>query len=73
MTFEQFAAIARDWTNRLTPDEARLAAQSLRRQIYIPDLPDKVSLDAVLAAIAKGGPARGVSPMQPRQSVPCVA
>ena len=57
MTFEQFAAIVCDWQSRLTPEQARAGAESLRRQIYIPDLPDAIPLGAVLVAIAKGGPA----------------
>jgi hypothetical protein len=32
MTFEQFAAIVRDWQSRLTPEQARECAESLRRQ-----------------------------------------
>jgi hypothetical protein len=57
MTFEQFAAIVRDWQSRLTPEQARACAEGLRRQVYISDLPDEIPLDAALAAIAKGGPA----------------
>jgi hypothetical protein len=57
MMFEQFAAVVRDWQSWLSSDQARECAEGLRRQVYISDLPDEIPLDAVLAAIAKGGPA----------------
>ena len=57
MMFEQFAAVVRDWQSRLSPDQARECAEGLRRQVYIRDLPDEIPFDAVLAAIAKSGPA----------------
>lgn len=46
-----------DWISRLTPEQVRASAESVRRQAYISDLPDEIPLDAVPAAIAKGGPA----------------
>ena len=43
--------------NRLTSTQTHSGAESLRRQVYISDLPDEIPLDAVLAAITKGRPA----------------
>ena len=67
MTFEQFAAVVRDWMNRLTPAQARSCAEGFRRQVYISDLPDEIPLDAVLAAIARGGPAPEKAAPKPPQ------
>ena len=64
------AAIVRDWMNRLTPEQVRSGAESLRRQVYVSDLPDEIPLEAVLAAIAKGGPAPVLKAApKPRQAV----
>ena len=57
MTFEQLAAIARDWQSRLTPAQVRAGVESLRRQVYVSDLPDAIPLDdaPLKAAIEAAG------------------
>jgi hypothetical protein len=57
MTFEQFATIVRNWAGRLDAGAGPIGRREPPSPIYISDLPDASPLDAVLAAIARGGPA----------------
>ena len=54
MTFEQFAAVVRDWSTRMTPAQVRSAAESIVQ--LIDDLPCETTLDTALATAAKSEP-----------------
>jgi hypothetical protein len=68
MTFEQFAAVVRDWAGAMTPAQVRLATEGIL--VIVDDPPPGISTSHALVLAAEGEPVAGAALLLATKSEP---